>query len=209
MQDQELWLLLWRRIGARGDPVKIYDELIMRYAETHRAYHTIEHIERCLGELGQAAHLADNPEAIEFALWFHDAAYDPKAENNEEQSAVLALETMRNASLPDTFRYSVIRLILATKHLNIPADIDSQLIVDIDLSILGQSAKKFDEYERRIRKEYVWVLIDAFAARRSAILRSFLARQNIYSTQFFRDKYEAQARRNIARSLEKLLPLIA
>ena len=85
-----------------------------------------------------------------------------------------------------------------------PTDPDVQLLVDIDLSILGQPEDKFDEYEWQVRKEYEWVPENQFVAGRSEILRSFLDRLAIYSTRFFRNKYEAQARANIATSLARL-----
>jgi len=200
-QSERPWLALWQRIGAQGDPRKVYSDLVARYSEQHRAYHTLEHIENCLGEFEQTRYLATDPNAVEFALWYHDAIYDTKTKNNEERSAVLALETIRNASLPESIGQSVANLITATKHAVVPTNPDIQLLVDIDLSILGQSEDKFDEYERQIHKEYEWVPEDTFVAERSAILKLFLGQPKIYSTQFFRDKYEAQARRNIARSL--------
>ncbi|MBI2482412.1 MAG: hypothetical protein HYV76_02540 [Candidatus Vogelbacteria bacterium] len=106
--------------------------------------------------------------------------------------------------MPDNLGQSVANFITATKHTSAPTNPDVQLLVDVDLSILGQSEDKFDEYERQVRKEYEWVAENAFVAGRSAILKSFLDRPTIYSTQFFRNKYEAQTRRNIARSLARL-----
>ena len=76
--------------------------------------------------------------------------------------------------------------------------------MDIDLSILGQSEDRFDTYERQVREEYEWVTEDAFVAGRLAILKLFLERPTIYSTPFFRTRYEAQARRNLNRSLAQL-----
>ncbi len=203
-QSKQLWLALWERIGAQGDSREVYNDLAARYSESHRAYHTLEHIEHCLREFQVIKYLAMNPDAIEFALWYHDAIYDTKAKDNEEKSAKLAVGVARTASLPDAFKQSVANLILATKHSENPTDHDVQILVDIDLSILGQPEKEFDEYEQNVRKEYEWVPEDAFIAGRSAILKSFLNRPSIYSTQFFRDKYEARARRHIARSLAKL-----
>lgn len=195
---------LWQRLGARGDASAVYNDLVARYSEPHRAYHTLQHIGHCLDELEQARHLAVNSDAVELALWYHDVIYDTKANDNEERSAVLAAEMVRGALLPDNLSQLVANLITATKHLAIPTDPDVQLLVDIDLSILGQTEDRFDEYERQVRKEYEWVSEDAFVVGRSAILKSFLGRPNIYATQFFRNKYEAQARRNIARSLARL-----
>ncbi|WP_214429302.1 hypothetical protein, partial [Escherichia coli] len=41
-------------------------------------------------------HLAafSDPEAVEAAIWFHDAIYDSRAKDNEAQSAVLAAEKL-------------------------------------------------------------------------------------------------------------------
>jgi len=89
-------------------------------------------------------------------------------------------------------------------HLSPPTDSDPKLFADIDLSILGQAAAAFDEYERQVRVEYSWVPEPAFCAGRSAILRSFLERPSIYGTDFFREKYEAAARRNLSRSIARL-----
>ena len=203
-QIEQRWLALWQRLGARGNASAVYNDLATRYSEPHRAYHTLEHIGHCLDEFEQVRYLATNPDAVELALWYHDAIYDTKAKDSEERSAVLAAEVVRSASLPDNLGQSVANLIMATKHTATPTDPDVQLLVDIDLSILGQSEDKFDEYERQVRKEYECVAEDAFVVGRSAILKSFLGRSTIYSTQFFRNKYESQARRNIAKSLARL-----
>lgn len=201
---EQRWMALWKRLGAQGDANAVYDVLVARYSEPHRAYHTLEHIGHCLDEFEQVRNLATNPDAVELALWYHDAIYDTKANDSEERSATLSVEMVRNASLPDNFGQSVANLIMATKHTSAPTDSDVRLLVDTDLSILGQTEDKFDEYERQVRKEYEWVAEDAFVAGRSAILKSFLDRSTIYSTQFFRNRYEAQARANIARSLARL-----
>ncbi|MFY9493424.1 MAG: N-methyl-D-aspartate receptor NMDAR2C subunit [Minisyncoccia bacterium] len=204
MTQKQRLAALWQRLGAQGDASAVYDDLVARYSEPHRAYHTLEHIGYCLDEFEQVRHIATNPDAVELALWYHDAIYDTKAKDSEERSAVLVAEMVRNASLSDDLGQSVANLIMATKHTLAPTDPNVQLLVDTDLSILGQTEDKFDEYERQVRKEYEWVAEDAFVAGRSAILKLFLDRSTIYSTQFFHNKYEAQARANIARSLARL-----
>ena len=86
---QHRWTALWPRAGA-SIPAGWYERLTAAYAEPHRHYHNQQHIAECLAEFDQARHLALQPEAVELALWFHDAVYDPKAGDNEEQSAALA-----------------------------------------------------------------------------------------------------------------------
>ena len=185
-----------------------YANFIARYTEPHRFYHTINHIMDCLDELEQFKQAVIDPDAIELALWYHDAIYDAKEEDNEEMSVRLFLIEFVARYLPGLidkkFAQQVRRLILATKQDKVPTEIDDQLINDIDLSIFGQSETKFDEYERQIRKEHEWLPDEVYATKRSAIIKSFLERLTIYSTDFFRDKYEAQAQQNLKRSLAHL-----
>jgi predicted metal-dependent HD superfamily phosphohydrolase len=203
-QNNQHWLTLWQQIGATGDANEVYINLVRQYSEPHRAYHTLSHIEHCLAELEQVRQLVTNPEAIELAIWFHDVIYDTEVGNNEERSADFAIEVMKKALLPDDFVRLVTHLILVTKHSLIVDDFDGQLIMDIDLAIFGQPENIFVKYEKQIRQEYDWVFEEQFVAGRSAILKSFLERQRIYLTDFFHDKYETQARRNIIQSLAYL-----
>ena len=201
---RKAWLALWRRIGAKGDGDSVYEELLAVYAEPGRTYHTLTHIEHCLTEFASVAETATDPDAIEFALWFHDAVYDTRGKDSEERSAEFARRVLRSASVSDGFGEVVTGLILATKHAAPPITASEQILVDIDLSILGQDRRRFDEYERQIRVEYSWVPEDAFVKGRSAVLTSFLARPRIYSTERFYGKYEKSARENLARSISQL-----
>jgi len=148
-------------------------------------------------------HLANQPEAVEVALWFHDAVYDPKAADNEEQSAGLAKRCLELAGRRD-FAEAVAALVMATKLHNTDTAPDAALVVDVDLSILGQNEERFAEYEAGIRAEYSWVAQDVFNAKRAEILQRFLIRERIYSTEHFFAKYEHQARKNLERSVRHL-----
>jgi predicted metal-dependent HD superfamily phosphohydrolase len=194
----------WNRIGAQGDPDPVYARLVARYSEPHRAYHNLAHIEHCLDEFESSRELATDANSIEMAIWYHDVVYDPRAKDNEQRSADVAVEVARDAKLPTAFTQRVADLILATRHIAPPSDPDAAILVDVDLSILGQPAERFDAYERQIRQEYDWVEAAAFAEGRGAILKSFLERAAIFSTPFFWDKYERQARENLKRSIERL-----
>lgn len=93
---------------------------------------------------------------------------------------------------------------MLTKH-NSPAnDAQGQIILDVDLAILGQIPARFDEYERQVRIEYAWVAETEFRKGRATVLRTFLQRDWIYGVAVYRAKYEAQARQNLERSLKQL-----
>lgn len=66
--QEQRWTTLWKHLGAQGDASVAYNDLVARYSEPHRAYHTLEHIGHCLDELEQVRHLAINPDAVELAL---------------------------------------------------------------------------------------------------------------------------------------------
>ncbi len=185
--------------GGRVGLAVPFDALEQAYARPPGWYHTLDHVKACLLELDLARDLAEEPDAVELALWFHDAIYDPRAKDNEERSAELL-----TASVSHRLTDEAERLILVTKHAQTPSDTNAKLMVDIDLSILGKPEGVFDLYERQIRTEYAWVTEADYRTGRSTVLRSFLDRPSIYSTETFRKRYEDEARRNLARSLSRL-----
>jgi predicted metal-dependent HD superfamily phosphohydrolase len=195
---------LWRRSRAHGDPVPVFDLLCARYDEDHRSYHTMEHIADCLVEFDAVRGGQPDRESIEFALWFHDVVYDPRAKDNELQSAILAANILVDAYVDEEIVSNVYGCIMDTRHKAIPVDPNSKLVVDVDLSILGQDSVDFDRYEEQIRFEYQWVPEDQYRLGRSRVLQSFLDRPSIYNTPLFVSMYEERARLNLARSLEKL-----
>ena len=98
----------------------------------------------------------------------------------------------------------VSELILVTKHEAAPSDADEMLLLDVDLSILGAERSRFEQYEAQIRAEYEWVPEGAYRGARSKILGEFLARPELYHTEFFHRSLEARARENLRWSLDAL-----
>lgn len=200
----EQWRALWSRIGATGDGGTVWIELERRYREPHRAYHNFDHIGHCLAEFEPARTLALMPDAVELALWFHDAIYDPRSAENERKSAALARSLIGDAGLSVDRIEAVEAMILATRHQEHPGNPDAALITDIDLAILGQPRERFAGFEEEIRTEYAWVPDGEFAAGRSAVLRGFLERPTVFATPHFRGRYELQARENLGWALQRL-----
>jgi predicted metal-dependent HD superfamily phosphohydrolase len=177
-------------------------ELKARYAELHRAYHTWHHIEDMLGRFATVAdHLRDR-EAFELAILFHDAVYDPKAGDNEEQSAALMRERLSGKLAPATLDVAE-ALIMATKTHQPGTHADAAFLIDIDLSILGAEQAAFDVYDAAIHKEYAHVPDDAYRAGRAKVLQNFLDRERIFTTAAFAP-LEARARDNLERAIARL-----
>ncbi|HZV37640.1 MAG TPA: N-methyl-D-aspartate receptor NMDAR2C subunit, partial [Pseudoxanthomonas sp.] len=95
-------------------------------------------------------------------------------------------------------------LIMATRHAALPETGDGRVLVDVDLSILGAGADRYAQYAAQVREEYVWVPGWIFRRKRKALLREFLARESIYGTQYFRDRFEARARENLENEIRQL-----
>ncbi|MGH3379956.1 MAG: HD domain-containing protein, partial [Actinoallomurus sp.] len=66
-------------------PEAIGADLLRRYAEPHRRYHTTTHLAEVLDHVGELAGEAADADAVRLAAWFHDAVYDPARGDNEER----------------------------------------------------------------------------------------------------------------------------
>ncbi len=203
--SRDRWVALWKAADASGDPHTCFDNLATAYAEPHRYYHNQQHIAECLAQFDAARHLAGQPAAVEFALWFHDVVYDPKAGDNEEKSAAMAKRCLEEAGSPAMFPDAVSRFVMATKNHEVGTNKDAALMVDVDLSILGQSKERFMQYETQIREEYAWVPESIFSQKRAEILGRFLGCKQIFATEWFHQKFETQARDNLKASISRLL----
>jgi predicted metal-dependent HD superfamily phosphohydrolase len=84
MTEQERWSETWSHLGATA-PEGLLTDLVARYSEPHRFYHTLQHLRECFSMLEPASHLASRIGEVQLALWFHDAVYDTRAQDNEEQ----------------------------------------------------------------------------------------------------------------------------
>lgn len=202
---KDKWFSLWQRAGGRDSGrLRPFERLVERYAEPHRHYHTLAHVQHCLLEFDAIRDLADHADSVEMAVWFHDAIYDPKAKDNEARSADLARVVLDVGGIREEFGERVAELIMATSHSASPSFNDAALLVEADLAILGRSEAEFDEYERCIRREYDWVDDASFAAGRAAIIESFLLRPILFRVHSLHRAYEDAARANLRRSLARL-----
>lgn len=184
-------------------------ELSRLYDDAGRHYHGMAHIAALLALAEEYRAFLADPEAVEAAIWFHDAVYDSRAKDNEAQSAALARAKLAGRTEADRIE-RIAAMIEATATHTPPAlgdkaaASDAAFMLDMDLAILGAPPGTFAAYERGVRQEYAWVPEPAWLAGRGAVLKGFLARRQIFHTQPFRGRFEAQARRNLAVSLAAL-----
>lgn len=184
-------------------------ELERLYGAADRHYHGMAHIRALLALAREHRSLLSDPEAVEAAIWYHDAVYDSRAKDNEALSAAMAADRLAGRVEPARLA-RIVAMIEATATHTIPAldapeaQRDAALLLDMDLSILGAPADVFDAYEQAIRREFAWVDEPLWRAGRGAVLKTFLDRPAIFHTPELSARFEAQARANIARSLTAL-----
>lgn len=194
----------WSDLFADIDPVIVeleFDNLSDYYAESHRYYHTLDHISDCLDRFDEIKQELSEPFSVELAIWYHDVIYEPKNKDNEEQSALFAMNHLKILMLDADLLKTIRHLIELTKHPSIPDTNDEKYLLDIDLSILGADATVYDRYAADIRKEYAHIPAFVYKFGRKKILENFLATEKIYHTDVFSRRFENCARQNIKREL--------
>ena len=186
-----------------GEDAEIFHQLKVTYTEHGRYYHDDSHITECLSQFQHYMKLAEHPHEIEIAIWFHDAIYDTHKPDNEEQSAAWAKRYLLGAGANRQSVNRIVKMILATKNHQVTS-VDSKLMLDIDLGILGAPSAHFEKYDPAIRQEYHWVPEEHYRVGRTEVLRGFLDRDVIYHTGIIREKLEESARDNLTRKIAEL-----
>jgi predicted metal-dependent HD superfamily phosphohydrolase len=199
---------LWCRVRSPGsdpepgepDPFGDISNLLL---EPHRHYHGWCHLLDCLKQFDTVRDRLDNPDAVELSLWFHDAIYDPRRGDNEQQSAAW-FRALAEECLPQALVKQVSDYILLTRHRQAPADRDGAFVVDIDLSSLGADWGRFEQDSVNLRMESQHLSSRDYNRGKRKFFEALLQRPRIYFTNTFCDRYEACARKNIHRLLGSL-----
>lgn len=216
---QTRWLALAGRSPAAA---ALGAELVTRWSEPHRRYHTITHLAAVLDAVdelyagaggpvgedpGAGAPLdggVGDPVAVRLAAWFHDAVYDGRPGWDEERSAWLALARLPRCGVPPARVAEVARLVrLTAAHDRVAADDPGGAVLcDADLAVLGGDG--YDDYAARVREEYAHVPEDLFRQGRAEVLRRLLATPRLYRTPRAYELWEARARANMSAELTAL-----
>lgn len=198
----------------RGDIPAIIDELWKSVVICcrERAWHNLTHVGFMLNMFNFFLRHCSAEEKEYFdgmlkkdvilAVFMHDFVQEPGAADNEESCCSLVRKIFfgeRN----DVER--VCACIMATKHDRLGNTPEEKLIADLDLAILGSfDPVLYDRYKNGIREEYSAYDDETYRKGRTEVLRQFLQRKTIFQTDFFRERYEDRARRNILGELEGL-----
>lgn len=191
----------WLNLDTLAAPP--FDDVVVRYTEPHRSYHTLQHISEGYRWLDASRHLADYPFEVELALIYHDIVYEPWRSDNERRSAELFRVHAQTVCLASEPTDRICTSIEATAT-HCARFGDAALLGDIDLWVLGAPPERYTEYEQQVRQEYGYVAEELFHAGREKVLRRFLTPKTIFITAFFRQRLELWAQWNLRRTLTHL-----
>ena len=193
------WLRIFPEHPAPGQ------ELVERWSEPHRHYHTVDHLSFMLSIVDKFSREADDPDVVRLAAWFHDCIYEPERTDNEIKSAELAATVLGKLRV-DTDRVAeVVRLVwLTTLHNVEEGDRDGALLCDADLAILATTPERYADYAAAVRAEYAHVPDDLFRAGRIAVLGKLWELPQLYHLPPLREAWEAAARANIEAEISSL-----
>ncbi|KAK6516092.1 hypothetical protein TWF506_006003 [Arthrobotrys conoides] len=182
------------------DPGRYSQSMGDAYGEPHRAYHNTTHITFMLDSLAEdlkdrRIELSDwEQKCITFAIWWHDFVYDPQAKDNELQS-IIAWENFvdqvsHTSSVLESYKVPVSSLIRCTISHTVPSSSSGssskpELIsyfLDLDLAILAASRDVYTTYANNIRNEYSSYSISDYRTGRTAVLKGFLDRKDVFLT---------------------------
>ncbi|RYY53014.1 MAG: hypothetical protein EOO09_19460 [Chitinophagaceae bacterium] len=185
---------------------QLWSELSSAYTGRARYYHNLHHLDHLLAELLPLKDILADWQSIVFAIAYHDIIYSIRKSDNEERSAAVAQLRLKKAGFTDVRIARCVSHILYTKGHGTSPDPDANLFTDGDLSVLGSAPAKYQEYVKQIRREYGLYPSFVYNPGRIKVLSHFLAMPQIFKTDFFRDRYESQARINLQWELGELKP---
>ncbi|WP_026547951.1 DUF4031 domain-containing protein [Paenarthrobacter nicotinovorans] len=177
-------------------------ELLERWGEDGRKYHSRTHLLAVLEALDLLTEPAVPARTVSLAAWFHDAVYEGVAGQDEEDSAVLAEDRLTAAGLPPGDVAEVARLVRLTSNHSPEADDHAgALLCDADLSVLGGDQQAYARYLAAVREDYAHVSDDDFAKGRAAVVRHLLNLEPLFHGERAKGLWLDAARRNLAAEL--------
>lgn len=175
-----------------------------KHSEKGRFYHNLDHLENMFLELEAVKDQILNYAAITFSVFYHDIIYDATSRANEEKSAEFAVSRLEELNTDQAIIKEVFEQILATKTHQISNHHDTNYLLDADLSVLGKDPEAYRDYTKKIRKEYSFYPDLLYKPGRKKVLQHFLELESIFKTDYFKSKYEKQAKENIQSELNNL-----
>ncbi len=202
MLEKIFFILFQKYTYDEGYIQKCWDEIYSCYTDQSRYYHNLSHLSNMLAELESIKSEVKELDTLLFSIYYHDIIYSTSDSNNEYNSAMLFKKRIANTS----FQYAdkCIAQILQTKEHKVTQINDDNILLDLDLKILGESKSDYQVYCQNIRKEYKIYSDTEYSAGRKMALSHLLNLSSIYKTDYFIKNYENNARQNLTWELTTL-----
>lgn len=196
--------LLFNYRTNRETIYKLWDEISLKFTESHRFYHHFGHLENLIQELEPIKAEFYDWNAVLFSVFYHDVIYHAFASDNEVQSAELAKKHLNEINCQQKTIDIVYEMIIATKSHQVSQKNDINLFTDADLAILGVEPEVYQNYAAAIRQEYDVFPDPIYIPGRKKVLLHFLKMERLFKTDYFFQKYEEKARINIENEFKSL-----
>jgi predicted metal-dependent HD superfamily phosphohydrolase len=177
----------------------LWNEIRLSYSNNSRYYHTFSHLETIYNQLKPFQFTP----TTEFSIFYHDIVYDIQERDNEEKSAILATQRLKELGVASEVRKKVSELIIETKK-HEGSSFDNALFLDADISIFGSKLEVYKIYMQNIRKEYSIYSDKEYREGRKEVLKRFLKKERLYISNYFYNLYEEKAHSNIKYELTSL-----
>ncbi len=191
----------------------LWQDIAMRYNKPQRAYHSLQHIQQLFGQFDQVKNNLHEPHIIALALLYHDVIYEPTRSDNELKSAEYAVESLTGYLSAEQCQHIYALIMMTASHQidkwsnkvkEREEYSDAAYLLDMDLSILGSSWSVYEHYSHAVRQEYAHVSDDDYRVGRMAVLKELLAHPTLYLTDYYYERLEKQARKNIEHEITLL-----
>lgn len=193
---KETFLNLIRKYSNDGiHNLMCWIEIEKNYSFKSRYYHNLGHLKNMLVEFEFVKNQVKELDTLLFSLFYHDIVYKATRSDNELKSAIFFEKRISKTSFP--FIAECKKQIELTKEHKVSSDFDTDIFMDLDLSILGKSKSEYENYYKNVRKEYKIYPNFMYNKGRVKALKSILESDKIFKTDFFIHKYEEKARENI------------
>jgi predicted metal-dependent HD superfamily phosphohydrolase len=190
----------WRTLAGDGADA-LGHALIAAWDAPQRHYHDRSHLLWLLDEAERRAALIADMAFVGYAIWFHDAVYEPGEPDNEERSAAWARDAIPGRELGERVAHVIE---MTKKHHEGEADGDAALFLDMDIAILGAPWEAYCAYAAGVRREYHMYHDGAFAAGRWRFLEKQLERARTFRTDPYESELGETARANMRWELEEM-----
>lgn len=201
--------LIWQELTAKYTDNnqlanELWEEIKESYTVKKRHYHNLTHLSYMVNYAKKYHGNLFDPDTILFSIFYHDIFYDVTRKDNEQKSANIARERLSQLGVPADKITKCYTQIVATQNHVLSNDGDINYLLDFDLAILGESPNAYQEYTRKIRREYTIYPGFLYKRGRKKVLQHFLTLDRIFKTDVFYEKYEQPARDNLNTELQAL-----